>query len=324
MQIDNKKNISQKLLNKCRKSINKKFDKNKIEKIESEDNFIKALIEGENFNIFYYMLKDDISKKNFKKATIYRYMLAFYPEAFGNIKNSMHLVFKYSIVNIFYWIFKRILFIIQRFKYPLEIEVFITFYIFGLKQYNIKNIFEVKNDAVVFDIGAFKGDTAYFFSKKCSNKARIYAFEPDDYAFKILEKIKEKYKLNNVITKNILLSNAEKEIDFISMIENTPTIKKNAITIDKFVEENNIEKIDYIKMDVEGAERNILEGSIKTIKKFKPFLAIAIYHGGKLFMEDFYNIPIFIKNVINEDYEYYIRTFSPWGGETILFCKPKD
>ena len=324
MQIDNKKNISQKLLNKCRKSINKKFDKNKIEKIESEDNFIKALIEGENFNIFYYMLKDDISKKNFKKATIYRYMLAFYPEAFGNIKNSMHLVFKYSIVNIFYWIFKRILFIIQRFKYPLEIEVFITFYIFGLKQYNIKNIFEVKNDAVVFDIGAFKGDTAYFFSKKCSNKARIYAFEPDENNYKVLLKIKEKYKLNNVITKNILLSNAEKEIDFISMIENTPTIKKNAITIDKFVEENNIEKIDYIKMDVEGAEKNILEGSIKTIKKFKPFLAIAIYHGGKLFMEDFYNIPIFIKNVINEDYEYYIRTFSPWGGETILFCKPKD
>ena len=324
MQIDNKKTISQELLNKCRKLINKKFDKNKIEKIESEDNFIKALIEGENFNIFYDMLKDNISKKFFKKATIYRYMLAFYPEAFGNIKNSMHLVFKYSIVNIFYWIFKRILFIIQRFKYPLEIEVFITFYIFGLKQYNIKNIFEVKNDAVVFDIGAFKGDTAYFFSKKCSNKARIYAFEPDDYAFQILEKIKEKYKLNNVITKNILLSNAEKEIDFVSMIENTPTIKKNAITIDKFVEENNIEKIDYIKMDVEGAEKNILEGSIKTIKKFKPSLAIAIYHGGKLFMEDFYNIPIFIKNVINEDYEYYIRTFHPAGLETILFCKPKD
>ena len=323
MQIDNKKTISQELLNKCRKLINKKFDKNKIEKIESEDNFIKALIEGENFNIFYDMLKDNISKKFFKKATIYRYMLAFYPEAFGNIKNSMHLVFKYSIVNIFYWIFKRILFIIQRFKYPLEIEVFITFYIFGLKQYNIKNIFEVKNDAVVFDIGAFKGDTAYFFSKKCSNKARIYAFEPDENNYKVLLKIKEKYKLNNVITKNILLSNAEKEIDFISMIENTPTIKKNAITIDKFVEENNIEKIDYIKMDVEGAEKNILEGAIKTIKKFKPSLAIAIYHGGKLFMEDFYDIPIFIKNIINEDYEYYIRTFSPWGGETILFCKPK-
>ena len=301
MQIDNKKTISQELLNKCRKLINKKFHKNKIEKIESEDNFIKALIEGENFNIFYDMLKDDISKKFFKKATIYRYMLAFYPEAFGNIKNSMHLVFKYSIVNIFYWIFKRILFIIQRFKYPLAIEVFITFYIFGLKQYNIKNIFEVKNDAVVFDIGAFKGDTAYFFSKKCSNKARIYAFEPDENNYKILLKIKDKYKLNNVIASNILFSNSETEINFLSMDLNRPAVKMKPTTIDKFVEENNIEKIDYIKMDVEGAERNILEGSIKTIKKFKPSLAIAIYHGEKLFMEDFYNIPIFIKNIINED-----------------------
>ena len=324
MQIDNKKTISQELLNKCRKLINKKFDKNKIEKIESEDNFIKALIEGENFNIFYDMLKDDISKKFFKKAIIYRYMLAFYPEAFGNIKNSMHLVFKYSIVNIFYWIFKRILFIIQRFKYPLEIEVFITFYIFGLKQYNIKNIFEVKNDAVVFDIGAFKGDTAYFFSKKCSNKARIYAFEPDENNYKVLLKIKDKYKLNNVIASNILFSNSETEINFLSMDLNRQAVKMKSTTIDKFVEENNIEKIDYIKMDVEGAEKNILEGAIKTIKKFKPSLAIAIYHGGKLFMEDFYNIPIFIKNVINEDYEYYIRTFHPAGLETILFCKPKD
>ena len=323
MQIDNKKTISQELLNKCRKLINKKFDKNKIDKIESEDNFIKALIEGKNFNIFYDMLKEEYSKKLFEKIVRYRYMLAFYPNSFIDNKQKINLSIKYGSLNIFHWGLKRILFYFQKSKYPNEIENFLLFYIFGLKQYNVKNIFEVKEDATIFDIGAWKGDTAYFFSKKCSNKARIYAFEPDDYAFQILEKIKEKYKLNNVITKNILLSNAEKEIDFISMIENTPTIKKNAITIDKFVEENNIEKIDYIKMDVEGAEKNILEGAIRTIKKFKPSLAIAIYHGGKLFMEDFYNIPIFIKNIINEDYEYYIRTFSPWGGETILFCKPK-
>mgnify|MGYP004618888617 FL=1 len=318
------KNISLELLDKCRKLIGKKFDKNHIEKIEGRDNFIKALIDGKNFNIFYDMLEDNISKKFFNKAVIYRYMLSFYPEAFITIKNALHLVFKYSVVDIRYWTFKRILFLIQRFKYPLEIEVWITFYIFGLKQYDIKNIFEVKNDAVIFDIGAWKGDTAYFFSKKCSDNAQIYAFEPDDYAFQILEKIKNKYKLNNVITKNVLFSNAEKEIDFISMIKNTPTVKKKTITIDKFVEENNIEKIDYIKMDVEGAERTILEGGVKTIKKFKPHLAIAIYHGGKLFMEDFYDIPLFIKNIMGEDYQYYIRTFHPAGLETILFCKSKN
>ena len=324
MQIDNKKTISQELLNKCRKLINKKFDKNKIEKIESEDNFIKALIEGENFNIFYDMLKEEYSKKLFEKIVRYRYMLAFYPNVHQNFKRELFFSIKYGTISTIFWIRKMIFFLItKRIFLPKEVGVFALFHIISLKQYNVKNIFEVKEDATIFDIGAWKGDTAYFFSKKCSNKARIYAFEPDENNYKVLLKIKDKYKLNNVIASNILFSNSEAEINFLSMDLNRQAVKMKSTTIDKFVEENNIEKIDYIKMDVEGAEKNILEGSIKTIKKFKPSLAIAIYHGGKLFMEDFYNIPIFIKNVINEDYEYYIRTFSPWGGETILFCKPK-
>ena len=325
MQIDNKKTISQELLNKCRKLINKKFDKNKIEKIESEDNFIKALIEGENFNIFYDMLKEEYSKKLFEKIVRYRYMLAFYPNVHQNFKRELFFSIKYGTISTIFWIRKMIFFLItKRIFLPKEVGAFALFHIISLKQYDVKNIFEVKEDATIFDIGAWKGDTAYFFSKKCSDKARIYAFEPDENNYKILLKIKDKYKLNNVIASNILFSNSETEINFLSMDLNRPAVKMKSTTIDKFVEENNIEKIDYIKMDVEGAEKNILEGAIKTIKKFKPSLAIAIYHGGKLFMEDFYNIPIFIKNIINEDYEYYIRTFHPAGLETILFCKPKD
>ena len=319
------KNISQELLDKCRKLIGKKFDKNHIEKIEGCDNFIKALIDGKNFNIFYDMLEDNISKKFFNKAVIYRYTLSFYPNVHLNFKKELIFGLKYGTISEYSWIINMIIFLTsKRIFLPKEIGAFALFHIFSQKQYDVKNIFEVKDDAVIFDIGAWKGDTAYFFSKKCSDNAQIYAFEPDNYAYEILQKIKNKYKLNNVITKNILFSNAEKEIDFVSMIKNTPASKKNAITIDKFVEENNIEKIDYIKMDVEGAERTILEGAIKTIKKFKPHLAIAIYHGGKLFMEDFYDIPLFIKNIMGEDYQYYIRTFSPWCGETILFCKPKN
>lgn len=323
MQNNNIKTISQELLEKCRKLIGKKFDKNHIAKIESNDNFIKALIKGKNFNIFYNMLEDNISKSFFKKAVIYRYMLSFYPNVHLNFKKELIFGLKYGTISEYSWITNMIIFLIsKRIFFPKEVGAFALFHIFSQKQYDVKNIFEVKDDATIFDIGAWKGDTAYFFSKKCSANAKIYAFEPDNYAYETLEKVKNKYKLNNVITKNILFSNAKKEIDFVSMIKNTPAVKKNAITIDKFVEENNIEKIDYIKIDVEGEEKNILAGALKTIKKFKPHLAIAIYHGGKLFMEDFYDTPIFIKNIINEDYEYYIRTFTPWCGETILYCKP--
>lgn len=311
------------LLEECRSIVRKKFSKDEIVATENTDNFIKAMIESDNFVLFYNILEEEYSKRLFKSLIRYRYMLSFNRDAYTNFDKKIKLSMKYGSINIFSWGLKRILFGLKKFKYPKEIENFLLFYIFGLEQYNIKDIFEVSDDSVVFDVGAWKGDTAYFFSKKCSDKAKIYAFEPDKNAYDTLKMIKEKYKLNNVILENVLFSNKNEVIDFVSMTPNTPTVQMNAITVDTFVEENNIERIDYLKMDVEGAEMHILEGSINTIKKFRPYLAIAIYHGGELFMEDFYKVPIFIKE-ITENYEYYIRTFSPWGGETILFCKPKN
>jgi FkbM family methyltransferase len=49
-------------------------------------------------------------------------------------------------------------------------------------------------------------------------------------------------------------------------------------TLDKFVEENNIERVDFIKADIEGAERDMLKGAAMTLKKFAPKLAICTYH----------------------------------------------
>ncbi|WP_295161500.1 FkbM family methyltransferase [uncultured Brachyspira sp.] len=313
-----------KILEECRKTVNKTFSKEEIEKIENSDSFIKAIKnERDNsFEIFYNMLEEEYSKNLFKKIVKYRYILSFHRDSFTDIKEKIKLSIKYGAINIFSWGIKRFLFSLQKYKYPKEIENFLLFYIFGLEQYNIKNIFEVNNESVIFDIGAWKGDTAYFFSKKCSLGAKIYAFEPDKNAYDTLKIIKEKYKLNNVILENMLFSSKNEAIDFVSMTPNTPIVKMNAVTVDEFVESNNFNKIDYLKMDVEGAEINILKGSVNTIKKFRPSLAVAVYHGGELFMEDFYKIPIFIKN-ITENYNYYIRTFSPWGGETILFCIPE-
>ena len=311
------------ILEECRKIVSNGNNKELVEKTEYSDNFIKAMIETDNFNILYNMLDDEYSKELFKKIIRYRYMLAFYPEVHQNIKKEIMFSLKYGTISTYKWLSKMISFLIfKRMSLPKEIGAFALFHIFDMKQYDVKDVFEVNNDSVVFDIGAWKGDSAYFFSKKCSNDAKIYAFEPDANAYEALKCVKEKYKLNNVILENVLLSNKEENVDFVSMIPNTPVVKMNAVTVDKFVNDNNIDRIDYIKMDVEGAEQHILEGAKETIKKFRPSLAIAVYHGGKLFMEDFYKVPIFVKE-ITEGYKYYIRTFSPWGGETILFCKPR-
>ena len=49
-------------------------------------------------------------------------------------------------------------------------------------------------------------------------------------------------------------------------------------TIDKLVEELRLERVDFIKMDIEGAERHALAGAKRTVERFKPRLAISMEH----------------------------------------------
>ena len=68
-------------------------------------------------------------------------------------------------------------------------------------------------------------------------------------------------------------------------------------------------------MDVEGAEINALKGAEKLIKKYKPKLAICIYHK----MEDMWEIPGLILSYVPE-YKLYLRHYSPSKDETVLYC----
>jgi FkbM family methyltransferase len=49
-------------------------------------------------------------------------------------------------------------------------------------------------------------------------------------------------------------------------------------TLDAFVESNGIERIDFIKADIEGAERDMLKGATRVLRDFAPKLAICTYH----------------------------------------------
>ena len=59
---------------------------------------------------------------------------------------------------------------------------------------------------------------------------------------------------------------------------NEKLVKKQAITIDSWVEKNNITQLDFIKMDIEGAEIEALDGCKMIIETLKPDFAIASYH----------------------------------------------
>ena len=66
---------------------------------------------------------------------------------------------------------------------------------------------------------------------------------------------------------------------FIIKREGSHAIAKVPLTtIDKLTAELNLPKVDFIKMDIEGAEPNAIDGSAETLKRFKPRLSLSAYH----------------------------------------------
>jgi FkbM family methyltransferase len=118
----------------------------------------------------------------------------------------------------------------------------------------------------------------------------VFAFEPSPKIFKALEEtIKLNGAKNNVsLIKAGLSSN--KGFDYLnikhhwggsSIVSDEHSIgieKIQVTTVDDYVLENGIEKVNFIKADIEGAERLLLQGATQTLKNHKPKLAICIYH----------------------------------------------
>lgn len=90
-------------------------------------------------------------------------------------------------------------------------------------------------------------------------------------------------------------------------------------TIDDFVVRHHIEKIDYIKMDIEASELEALKGGEKTLRKSRPQMAVCIYH----IKEHLFEIPLYLSSILN-DYVFKLGHYSNHFGETVLYAIPKE
>lgn len=180
---------------------------------------------------------------------------------------------------------------------------------------------------VVFDIGAFRGDTAAIFANCVGMSGRVYSFEPhkENYKF-LLENIRLNGLNDIVIPVNKGCSNKSQMLELVSvkagaawsfLSEKETGGATEVISVDDFVDINSINRVNFIKMDVEGWEENVLRGAQKTIKRFKPKMAITLYHN----TSDLFTIPILVSELDN--YELYMRCkiSGPYGIN--LYCKRK-
>ncbi len=187
----------------------------------------------------------------------------------------------------------------------------------------------IKNKDII-DAGAFTGDTSLPLSKRTTKN--VYAFEPFKDSFEILKKNISDNNIENIIPVNKSLGNINGERSLFLSGDNVQGITSDATlrsydneikvqetTIDTFVEENNLE-VGFITIDVEGAEMNLLEGAINTIKTQKPLLYISIYHK----VSDYFDIIPWVAD-LDLGYEFNIIKENPWTflADTIVQCRMK-
>lgn len=181
----------------------------------------------------------------------------------------------------------------------------------------------IKGD-VIIDGGAWHGDSSLNFSKKLNNNCTIYAFEPEEENFIQLKKNISLNNCENIIPvlyglsdkKDVVYFETSNDFDMQHKVTDKPTNKKiEVISIDDFKKSNNIKKIDFIKMDIEGSEYKALLGAKEVLLTDKPKLAICTYH----LYDDLWAIPLLIKK-LNKDYKLYVGHHSQNLLDTVIYA----
>jgi FkbM family methyltransferase len=199
--------------------------------------------------------------------------------------------------------------------------------VFELGQYFCLPHFAASEKESYVDAGAYVGDSIERFiwvNNGCFSK--IYGFEPGPRQFVALESrinrlINEwAINLDDIKLSQTALSN---KTDSICTDSNNGQLQSLAlsvcgedivqtISLDEFLMG---EKVTFIKADVEGMEMQLLQGATKTIKRYKPKLAICVYH----YPNDILDLLSYINHIVPE-YKFSLRHHSPQQLETVLYC----
>jgi FkbM family methyltransferase len=182
-----------------------------------------------------------------------------------------------------------------------------------------------KGDTAI-DCGACFGGTSLFFASCVGPKGTVYSFEFMDDNVEVFSR---NMVLNPALSNRINLIEApvwSKSGDAVYVTGRGPAAqvtsqeiagakKVSSVSIDDLVRTHSIKRVDFIKMDIEGAEHAALSGAIETIKRFKPRLAICVYHQ----LIDFFELPLLVKDW-NPEYKIYFQHSSVHGDETVFFA----
>jgi FkbM family methyltransferase len=179
------------------------------------------------------------------------------------------------------------------------------------------------------DCGAYTGDTIENLMSfvKADRVNMTVSFEPDKNNLlklnQTLSKLSQKYKNINfliyptgVYSKNEILRFANSGVSSSASLNKESDIEVPVVKLDDTLFAANP---NFIKMDIEGAEYEALTGAKNILQKYKPNLAICLYHKP----QDLWELPLLIHK-IEPSYEMYLRVHEDLCLSTVLYCISKE
>ena len=169
----------------------------------------------------------------------------------------------------------------------------------------------VARGQTVFDVGANFGSYTRLFSKLVGRRAGgVYAFEPVAASMKRLQQAVQGINNVTLVKKGLGLVPQKATIFIPNGDLGQSSLAKHHVgswsgdascaeetiemtTLDLFVEENGIQRLDFLKVDVEGGEASVLKGGEKTIRQFLPTLYLEL---NSHWLKDYDESPVTVSN----------------------------
>ena len=190
----------------------------------------------------------------------------------------------------------------------------------GIMYFPDNRPFEFSGKVTMADCGSYIGDTIMSLMPYVEFE-KIYAFDPDPLVASQLRENLSRYKGLDFHIIQAGLGSCRGQIAFAEdgtgrgVIREDGGIKIDIVTLDEVF--SNV-KVDFIKMDIEGAEADALLGAANVIKRDMPLLEVSVYHRPG----DFWKLPLLIKE-LNPEYSIYLRCGDDSFHDTVAVAVPK-
>ncbi len=209
-------------------------------------------------------------------------------------------------------------------------------------------ILKKSENPVFIDVGANVGNHSIYLAKEC---VKIIAFEPVQEVFNVLAREIKINNFSNIIIKKIGLGNVNENLPFYTSTNHnngssgfyknhSPNyICKSNLSVakgDKEIEKEDLKNIDLIKIDVEGFERQALEGIKETIESYRPYVLLEISNNGDKGIRDLIDMQNFFplgykfkkisynnpKMIIFNNYKCILKDIKPGDFIGEILCIP--